>query len=100
TPSMNIVFEDEWTDETSGLIKDPAFNYSYSNLVSGAAPVTNAGCLSNWNSLCRAVINYVDHIQPIWEAPRQIFDPNDSSLLLADNTCISCHASVDAMGAP
>ena len=98
TPSMNIVFEDEWTDDTGGLTREADFDYSYSNLASGAAPVTNAGCLSSWNSLCRAVINYVDHIQPIWEAPRQIFDPNDPMLLLADNTCTSCHASVNAMG--
>ncbi len=98
TPSVNIEFEDEWTDDTGSLTKEGSFDYSYSDLASGAAPVTNAGCLTNWSSLCRTVINYVEHIQPIWEAPRQIFDPNDPMLLLADNTCTSCHAAVDANG--
>lgn len=98
TPSVNIVFDDDWTDENIRA-KDTSFDYDYSNLASGVAPVASAGCLSSWNELCRIVINYVDHIQPLWDVPRLVVDPMDAMNILADNTCTSCHSAVDAMGA-
>jgi len=97
-PSMDIVYTDDWTDE-SLRPKDASFDFSYSDLASGAPPMEGIACLTTWNELCRTVINYIDHIHPLWEAPRQIFDVDDPSLLLADNTCTSCHASIDTDGA-
>ena len=98
-PSMDIVYSDDWTDENVRA-KDADFDYSYADLASGAPPLDSLACLSTWNELCRAVVNYIDHIQPIWEAPRQIFDVDgaDPTLLLEDNTCTTCHSLVDDMG--
>ncbi len=95
-PTVNIEFEDEWSDE-SIVAKALAFEFNYSDMESTAHP-TSAACQSNWNALCRIVINYIDHIQPIWEADRQIFDATDPTVLIEDRTCTTCHSSTDAMG--
>jgi hypothetical protein len=52
-----------------------------------------------WSSRCRVVINYETHIHPLWNLPRPILDPNDSSIVLQDNTCANggCHSPLDAM---
>ena len=43
-------------------------------------------------------INYPEHIHPIWQVDRRVFDV-DEVTVLADNTCISCHDDVDDMDA-
>jgi hypothetical protein len=48
--------------------------------------------------LCRIVINYENHVQPLWERSRQLLDANQQ--LVADNTCVLCHTSTDAEGNP
>ncbi|MBU2986160.1 hypothetical protein KO528_12430 [Saccharophagus degradans] len=93
TPSVNIYFEDEWTDETTGLTKADIIDFSYNDLNS-PAPTTNSACINNWNSLCRVVINYEDHIHPIWEASRMI----DRGMGEEDFTCTTCHSAVDEAG--
>lgn len=93
TPSVNLYFEDEWTDETTGLTKADIIDFSYNDLNS-PAPTTNSACINSWNSLCRVVINYEDHIQPIWEAPRMV----DRGMGEEDFTCTTCHSRVDADG--
>ncbi len=92
--SVNIEFVDEWTDE-SVTAKAAAFDLSYADLASATPPVS-AACQANWSSLCRIVINYIDHIQPIWEVDRQQFD--GGGMLIEDQTCTSCHNRVDGMG--
>jgi hypothetical protein len=54
--------------------------------------------MSNWASNCRAVINYEQHIHPIWALVRQVLDV-DGVTVLQDNSCASagCHAPIDAM---
>jgi len=93
TPSVDILFTDDWTDPN---LRTPDMDIvkSYNDLTT-PAPTTLA-CLSNWSALCRITINYVDHIQPIWDLPRQVFDGMGN--LLEDRTCISCHSNSDAMG--
>lgn len=95
-PTINIEFEDEWSDE-SVVARAAAFDYSYADMVSTAHPAS-AACQSNWNGLCRIVINYIDHIQPIWDADRQIFNQFDPDLLIEDRTCTSCHNRQDSIG--
>ena len=96
-PSVNIEFVDEWSDE-SIIAKAPSYDLSYNDLPANAEAPTATGCLSNWNALCRIVINYIDHIQPIWEADRQVFDDSDPTLVIEDRTCTTCHSAADAMG--
>ncbi|MFT7560459.1 MAG: hypothetical protein ACI93R_002379 [Flavobacteriales bacterium] len=94
SPTVDIVFDDEWTD-ANVMAKSASYDLSYADLPSAAAPVS-AGCQSNWNSLCRTVINYIDHIQPLWSLDRRILD--DDGELIEDHTCTSCHSPRDANG--
>lgn len=93
TPSVNLIDYSEWTEDGTRP-KVATIDYSYSSLPSEAP----TECGVNWSSLCRITINYLEHIQPLWEANRQLLDPNDSSIVLADNTCTNCHNTVDING--
>ena len=97
SPTVNIEFDDDWSDEAV-VTKAASFDFSYADLPSTAAPVS-AACQSSWTPLCRIVINYIDHIQPVWEVDRRIFDEVDPTVLVEDRTCVSCHSRTDAMGA-
>lgn len=97
SPTVNIEFDDDWADE-SVIAKAESFDLSYSDLASTAAPVS-AACQSTWTPLCRIVINYIDHIQPMWEADRQIFNEDLPPVLVEDRTCTSCHNRQDAVAA-
>ena len=86
TPSVNVNYSDVWTDPDIRA-PDAAFSYDYtgSNGLQTQAPVPSA-CETEWDATCRIVINYIDHIQPIWELDRPT------------GACISCHATQDAAG--
>ena len=93
TPTVDLVFEDDWTDPAVQA-KEPAFIREYRDLLTLApSPI---GCQDDWNSLCRITINYIDHIQPLWDLPRVTFDI-DGITVLSDNTCIACHSNSDSM---
>ena len=94
-PSLDIVFTDVWTDENARP-KDTAFAFNYVDL--STSPPVDAGCVTNWLASCRITIHYPEHIHPIWTVDRRVFDV-DGVTLLRDDTCTSCHADVDAMGA-
>src|SRR5690606_28789014 len=84
-PNVNLLFDDVWTDPN---LRVPgasiALTYGSPGL-STPAPV-RSGCMGNWNSTCRVIINYVQHIQPIWTVDR------------GANTCTSCHAPPTVTG--
>jgi hypothetical protein len=61
--------------------------WRYADLLT-TAPTTSE-CQTDWHYLCRSVINYVTHIQPLWELPRAS----------GAQTCIACHSRVNAMNA-
>ena len=97
-PSVDLVYDDIWTDEiAAGRPRDTSFSYSYLDL--STPPPTSVECLTMWSSRCRVVVNYETHIHPLWNLPRLILDPNDSSIVLQDNTCATggCHSPLDAM---
>lgn len=110
TPSVDLVFDDEWTDPAIQT-KASSFAYRYTDLIDTStdtpdAPAietpramqlpTSAGCAQpdGWSSLCRVVINYESHIQPLWEKNRQQLDTTGQ--LLEDHTCTSCHSPSNA----
>ena len=82
----------------AGRLRDASFAYSYLDLAT-AAPTT-AECVQAWNATCRIVINYEQHIHPLWSTPRLITDPMDPMVVLEDRTCATggCHSPLDAMG--
>jgi hypothetical protein len=97
-PSVDLRFDDVWTDPaTAGRAKDPSFAYRYADLTT-PAPVS-AACQTAWTSLCRIVIHYEQHIQPLWTTPRLMLAA-DGVTVLADHTCTSCHSPRDAQNAP
>ncbi len=87
TPNVNLSFVDEWTadEESKGTLIDVTYNGLTTNI-----PLENTACINNWNPLCRVTINYPDHIEPLWSAPRVIGN--------TDFACTTCHNSVDVNG--
>lgn len=98
TPAVDIEYTDDWTDPAVRP-KDAAFSYRYADIYDTPDPAklpTTDLCQENWNAQCRIVIHYPEHIQPLWEKPRLVLA--EDGTLLADNTCTSCHNTVDADG--
>lgn len=105
TPSLNVNYTDVWTDPTARA-KDTQFSYVYSDktltpsglFMEGLTtlkpfPLTSS-CETTWAFNCRIVINYEEHIHPLWEKIR--IDP----VTAADNTCISCHTTLSNTAVP
>ncbi|HYQ73266.1 MAG TPA: hypothetical protein VET88_15250 [Gammaproteobacteria bacterium] len=76
----DVEFEDYWTNPYSGSPMSP-FVYSNNNLTT-PAPVSSPGCLTAWTSDCKITINYLEHIQPLWDMCRP---------QAGDKSCTSCH---------
>jgi len=100
-PSVDLIYDDIWTDEAAaGRLRDPSFSYSYFDL-NTPRPLSPAcdEVTEAWSSRCRIVINYAQHIHPIWMLPRPVFDNNMPPNQIGDNTCAvaGCHTQVDAM---
>lgn len=89
--SADIIYNDIWTNPALSAINS-SISYTYSSLETQAP--TGSDCFDNWNAYCRIQINYIEHIQPLWQLTRQEFDA-DTAELIADNTCISCHSLFD-----
>jgi hypothetical protein len=101
TPSVDVFYTDVWTDTAQGLTANPAIAYQYSALPAGEAapiPAATPGCESAWASNCRIVIDYPEHIQPIWDEPRKVTGAGGSTV---DHTCTQggCHSPTNAAGA-
>jgi len=82
--SGDIEYEDYWTDPYSGA-PAPPFVYSNNNLTT-PAPVNDPACLTAWTSNCKITINYLEHIQPVWDVCRP---------QAGDMSCTSCHDKAD-----
>jgi hypothetical protein len=107
-PSVDILYDDFWTD-SAARAKDASFDYCYTSgptdVGSTVADFTikhvcaskldtpipvRPGCETNWNGTCRVTINYVQHIQPLWDKPRP------TGVGTVDNVCTTCHSSNNA----
>jgi len=95
-PQVDIVYDDTWTDTTLRA-KDPGFSYRYADLDTPAPATTD--CQTQWDVYCRIVIDYEQHIHPIWGKNRQVLDSGGITVL-ADHTCTTCHNAADGSGAP
>ncbi len=106
--SMNVVFRDVWTDPAVRA-PDPDIDYLYSSLTTPAP--TSAGCLQNWQSNCRSVINYETVIHPLWSQPRIVMVDDDNDPMTPDvplldanglpvnDNCLNCHTPIDPANA-
>ncbi len=91
-PTMDVLFSDVWTD-TSVRASDPDIALRYDDLTT-TQPMSDSNCDSSWNSLCRSIIHYEQHIHPIWSVSRQVLD--GMGAVVEDHTCILCHTSEEA----
>ena len=57
-------------------------------------PVSTA-CASNWTSDCASIINYREHIQPLWSKVRADNNADGDA-----DTCTDCHQKVGGGGGP
>jgi hypothetical protein len=97
-PSVDLLYADVWTDPAVRT-PDAPLEYRYAGLTT--PPPTASSCMTRWTPACRIVINYPQHIHPLWSLPRQTLAA-DGVTVTADHTCSQggCHSSVDANGAP
>ena len=87
-PTADVIFADEWSGEAVDP-KPDSFVYAYADLQT--SPPISGVCAIEWAPNCRIVINYEQHIHPIWGVDREIENPG--------NTCTNCHSNTDAEGA-
>lgn len=87
-PSIDLIYADVWTnDVAANRSADASFSIDYSG--TPVSPET-AACADPYNNTlnsftyCRIVINYEEHIQPIWEKTRGV---------AGVDTCTSCHTA-------
>lgn len=90
-PQSSLSYIDEWTDDSGSLTKAPSINIDYTNLTT-TNPEVAGGCRPTWTPLCRIVINYEDHIQPIWEATRTPVSDGAAIPTMIDS-CVGCHTT-------
>jgi hypothetical protein len=100
-PSLEVMYTDLWTNTNgTGLAANPSITYSYvQQPASEPAPTTN-NCVASWAYNCLTIIDYLDHIQPIWTDSRIVMDMNGN--VIANHTCTQggCHNPTDAQGNP
>ena len=81
----DVVYDDYWTNPFGNTPKQPSFMYSYKDLTT-PVPVNDPACLDKWTSNCKITINYLEHIQPLWEVCR---------VQAQNKSCTSCHDKAD-----
>ena len=101
TPSVNVQFTDVWS-----ATPEADFRYAYNDPTFTTPAPTSDGCKTAWASTCRIVINYPQHVQPLWDRDRFV-DANgdnvpdvDGNGVVINNKCTTCHGPVDAAAAP
>jgi hypothetical protein len=95
-PSVNVIYTDVWTNPAAAT-PNPSIFYRYDDATQFFTPFpTTALCITQWAANCRIQINYPNHIQPLWDAPR----PNPP-VAGVNHTCTQggCHSPMNAMGA-
>ena len=99
-PSVDVVYTDAWTDPAQATPGNPiVLSYLGLDAKDGEAIPTTSNCASAWASNCRIIINYPEHIQPIWDLPRQTLDATTGAVV-TDHTCTTggCHTTTAADG--
>ena len=97
-PSVNVSYTDVWTDPAAATPGTPIlYSYTDTNNPIPAVPTT-ALCATAWSASCRIIINYPQHLQPLWDCARR---PDPAGAVASDHTCSQggCHNPLDAAGA-
>lgn len=91
--SSTLSYQDIWSNSNLST-PNVSTTSSYEQLTT--AQPNGSQCFLQWNAYCRIEINYTEHIAPLWEFNRQVF--NDLGELVQNNTCTSCHQPFDSDG--
>jgi hypothetical protein len=96
-PNFEVIYQDVWTNPQVRA-PDAAFTYSYTDPTFTTPAPTSNNCLIGWAATCRVIINYIEHVQPLWDKSRQVLDSMGN--VVADHTCSQggCHSPKDAQG--
>ena len=94
---IHIIYDDEWTD-TPALTADASIDFSYDPAWTAAddIPADKAIIVDNLDPTLpsRIVINYVDHIQAIWNRTRAaVAWTPPGGMLGSYDSCVSCHTT-------
>lgn len=94
--TADIEFWDFWIhgDRATAIANSGFSSVTYDNLVGvyGSTPSESFQILSK---LDNGIINYAEHIQPIWDATRGALDPSTNKGV---NTCSGCHSEANSEG--
>jgi len=91
----NVVYTDVWTDPAVST-PNPGISFLYTDLLT-TAPL-NANC-APWDARCRITVEYLLHIQPLWNLLRQTLNPATGAVT-SDHTCVLCHNPANAANQP
>ncbi len=95
--SLNVLYSDVWTDPAQAT-PGPPINYRYDDATQFTTPipVNRPTCLTTWAANCRIIVNYPQHIQPLWDVSR----PAMVGGVAVDHGCsqAGCHNPVNAAG--
>jgi hypothetical protein len=103
TPSVNLIFSDVWPSGSDPFIVQDAMAapratdtaIKYTSAAGVPKLPTSSTCASvAWSSQCRIIINYTEHIQPIWDSPRNVVagvDAMANPIIVSADTCTYCH---------
>jgi hypothetical protein len=97
---MAPVFEDIWSD--ASRLDPPITNLGYLSPGFTTPAPTPSGCSTTWASTCRIVINYVQHIQPLWDKDRTDINldgvpDTDAGGVALNRKCTNCHGPLDTV---
>ena len=92
---MNVLYYDVWTDPAQATPGTPKFLRYDDPTQFFTPPPASALCITQWSADCRIIINYPEHIQPLWDLAR----PNPP-VANVNNTCTQagCHNPKNAAG--
>ena len=90
--SPDLIYDDYWTDPAVRA-PDASYAYLYANLDLTVPSPENPFC-SPWFFNCRAIINYDEHIHPIWAVDRGV--DVDMNGIGDDTNHIDVHAAVNS----
>jgi len=100
-PSINVIYRDVWSADPMIAAQNADINYLYTGSVANPGlstpSPTTLQCETDWQPLCRSIINYIDNIHPLWSLPRPAFEADgvtpvlDTNGMQVDNMCTNCH---------
>jgi hypothetical protein len=101
--SVNVLFTDEWSNPPG---RDTPISLRYDDASIPASPAVPLTCVTTWSATCRIVINYVQHIQKLWDQERTVDADGDgnpdldpTTMLPINHKCTLCHGPLDAANA-